>query len=240
MPSQHEFTLHFAPNTCARVPLIALHQIGCPYNLEVVAFMNGDHRSPDYLALNPKGKVPTLVIDGRPLTENVAILSWLAEEYPDANLLPETGNSFDRSLALADLAFCASTLHPIVTRLRIPQFFCDSEQGGRRVFEMASDAMRLPFSMIDERLGQSTWWYGDRWSIVDAYLNWIWFRVSGTSFDVSAFAHLARHDEAMQKLLAVANAIEVNDRAARDLAARGLAVQFSGSGAISQATWYRS
>src|SRR5258708_21237858 len=78
------FTLHFAPDTCARVPLIALEEIGCPYRIEIVAFAKGQHRSPDYLALNPQGKVPTLIVDGRPLSENVPILSWLARAFPEA------------------------------------------------------------------------------------------------------------------------------------------------------------
>jgi len=62
-------TLYFAPDSCARVPLIALEEIGAPYRIEVVAFMSGQHRSAEYLALNPKGKVPTLVVDGEPLSE---------------------------------------------------------------------------------------------------------------------------------------------------------------------------
>lgn len=64
-----KITLHFAPNTCARVPLVALEEIGIPFSVEVIAFMKGQHRSPEYLELNPSGKVPTLIVDGRPLTE---------------------------------------------------------------------------------------------------------------------------------------------------------------------------
>jgi glutathione S-transferase len=85
-----DITLYFAPNTCARVPMTALEEIGIPFKTELVAFMRGDHRSPGYLALNPKGKVPALTVDGRVLTENVAILVWLATTFPDATLLPMT------------------------------------------------------------------------------------------------------------------------------------------------------
>jgi glutathione S-transferase len=227
--------LYFAPGTCARVPLIALEEIGCPYALEVVAFMKGQHRSPEYLALNRSGKVPTLSIDGKPLTENVAILSWLADRFPEANLLPRA-NGLDRFEQLSDLAYCASGLHPIVTRLRIPHFFCDLPEARDSVFDMAESAMKLHFATIDERLKRSTWWYGEHWSIVDAYINWVWFRVTGTAFDAAPFTNYARHNQDMQQRPAVSRMLERNDEIAAGLAAQGLAVSFSGAGAVKPAS----
>ena len=221
-----KLTLYFAPDSCARVPLIALEEIGRPYSLEVVAFMKGQHKSPEYLALNPKGKVPMLVVDGVPLTENVAILTWLAERFPEAGLLPESEDGFARAGVLSDLAYCASGLHPIVTRLRIPQFFCDTPDGSRRVFEMAEVAMRPNFVLIDRRLAGNRWWYGDRWSIVDAYINWVWFRVTGTQFDGSAYPNLGRHDADMKQRPAVKRALAISRDVAEGLAAQGLAVKF--------------
>jgi glutathione S-transferase len=226
------FTLHFAPDTCARVPLIALEEIGCPYKIEIVAFAKGQHRSAEYLALNPKGKVPTLIVDGRPLTENVAILTWLAQTFPGAGLLPKITGDFEQAHILADLAFCASGLHPIVTRLRIPQFFCDTPEGQTRVFEMAEVAMRPNFAIVDQRLSKGEWWYGDRWSIVDAYINWIWFRVAGTSFDVSDFPNFRRHDASLKERPSVQRALAVNQEVADKLAALGLALKFTGPGAV--------
>ena len=229
-------TLYFAPDTCARVPLTALEEIGHPYSLEVVAFMKGQHRSPEYLALNPKGKVPSLVVDGEVLTENVAILSWLSARFPDANLLPAVEDSFAKAHQLSDLAFCASGLHPLVTRLRIPQFFCDTPEGSTRVFEMAEAAIRPNFAFIDKRLASNHWWYGERWSIVDAYINWVWFRVTGTAFDGSVYSHLARHDAEQRQRPAVARAISISADVSQQLAAQGLAVKFTGAGAVTVPT----
>jgi len=225
-------TLYFAPDSCARVPLIALEEIGRHYNLEVVAFMKGQHRSPEYLALNPKGKVPTLVVNGEALTENVAILTWLSVRFPDAHLLPEVENSFAKAHQIEDLAFCASGLHPLVTRLRIPQFFCDTPEGATRVFEMAEVAMRPNFALIDQRLAGKQWWYGERWSIMDAYINRVWFRVIGTQFDGSAYRNLARHDTDQKLRPAVARALSISKEVSDGLAAQGLAVKFSGVGAV--------
>jgi glutathione S-transferase len=228
-----DMTLYFAPDTCARVALIALEEIGHPYKLEVVAFMAGQHRSADYLAINPKGKVPTLVVDGGALTENVAILHWLSERFPEAQLLPKSNGSWERAQQVSDLAYCAAGLHPIVTRLRIPQFFCDTAQGIGRVFAMADMAMRPNFALIDRRLANNRWWYGDHWSIMDAYINWVWFRVTGTEFDANEYANFARHNQDMMQRPAVVRALSGSSQVAEGLAAQGLAVRFSGPGAVS-------
>jgi glutathione S-transferase len=226
-----KMTLFFAPDSCSRVPLIALEEIGDPYSLEIVAFMKGQHKSPEYLALNPKAKVPTLVVDGEPLTENVAILVWLAERFPQAGLLPECHDGFARARLISDLAYCASGLHPIVTRLRIPHYFCDTAEGSRRAFEMAEVAMRPNFALIDRRLADNRWWYGDRWSIVDAYVNWIWFRVTGTQFDGAAYSNMHRHDAQMKERPAVQRTLAISADIAADLAAQGLGVKFMAPGA---------
>jgi glutathione S-transferase len=76
--------------------------------------------------------------------------------------------------------------------LRIPQYFCDIPGGELRVFEMADLAMRPNFAFIDRRLAEREWWYGDCWSVMDAYINWVWFRVTGAGFDGSEYPHFAR------------------------------------------------
>jgi len=213
-----DLRLHFAPDTCGRVALIALEEIGQPYEIDVVAFMRGDNRSTASLEINPGGKVPTLIVDGRPLTENVAILSYLTERFPEGRLLPPA-DAFGRVLQLADLAFCASGLHPLVTRIRIPQYFCDQPEGCRRVFEMAEAAMTINLGIVERRLANDSWWYGKHWSIVEAYISWVWFRVTGTAFDASGFPNLACHDRKIRERPSVRRALCRNDDVADLLAA---------------------
>lgn len=122
-----DITLYVAPGSCARVSAIALEETRVPYKTKLVRFMKGEHKSPDYRAINPKGKIPALVIDGQSLTENVAIISYLNVRYPASRLLPPTTSAYDAATQLADLCFCATTLHPIVTRLRIPTMFASPE-----------------------------------------------------------------------------------------------------------------
>jgi len=81
-------TLYFAPGSSSFAVHIALHEIGVPFEGKPMSFKKDDLRSPGYLALNPEGKAPTLVIDGRLLTEVAAILYYLARRFPDAGLLP--------------------------------------------------------------------------------------------------------------------------------------------------------
>ncbi len=218
--------LYFAPGACSRVPLIALEEIGEPFDTRLVVFMKGEHRSPDYLALNPAGKVPTLLIDGQPLTQNVAILSFLARSFPGAGLLPFTGDSVGDARLMSQLSFFSADLHPIVTRIRLPQFFCDVAGGPERVREMADKAMEMQLGPLDARLGKQPWLLGAEWSVLDAYLYWVWFRITGAGFPGEKFPNIAAHAQRMEDRPAVKRALAREAQAESDLEAKGLAVKF--------------
>ena len=132
-----DIQLYMAPGTCARVSAIALEEAGLEFKTQLIRFMKGEHKSPDYKKINPKGKVPSLVIDGEVLTENVAIITYLNPRFPEAKLMPEASDLFARTKQLADLSFCSSMLHPIVTRIRMPQFFAN-EDAAKHVWEKAA------------------------------------------------------------------------------------------------------
>ena len=217
--------LYLSPGSCARVPLIALEQIGRPFETQVVAFMKGEHRSPEYLSLNPAGKVPTLVVDGRAITQNLAIQVFLARIFPDAQLLPLTGDAFDDAAILAQLAWFSGDLHPLVTRIRLPQFACDTTP--ERVKELACAAMAMQLAPLEQRLAAQSWLLGETWSTLDAYLYWVWFRVTGAGFDASPFPAIAAHTARMDERPAVQRALAREAEAEADLAARGLAVSFA-------------
>src|SRR3954453_4340279 len=104
-------TLYFAPGASSMAVHIALHEIGVAFESKPMSFKRNDMRSPNYLALNPEGKVPTLLVDGRPLTEVAAILFYLARRFPDAELLPHDDIEAEAQ-ALSWMSFIASTLHP--------------------------------------------------------------------------------------------------------------------------------
>src|SRR3954452_24762952 len=104
-------TLYLAPGSSSMAVHIALHEIGVPFETRPMSFRNKDMRAAEFLTLNPEGKVPVLVVDGRPLTEVAAILFYLAKRFPEAELLPRDDLAADAQ-ALSWMSFIASTLHP--------------------------------------------------------------------------------------------------------------------------------
>ena len=202
-----QFKLFVAPGSCARVPTIALEEIGVPFETELVRTAAGQQKSPDYLKVNPKGKVPVLVVDDEVLTENVAILSWLAGTYPEAGLLPETGRSLDASRQIADLAFFAGTVHPMVTRVAMPmKFIEDAERSFELVRPKGMADITATLRMIEDRL--DPWWYGAEWSILDGYLFWVWRRLTGVGYPPDDFPKLERHAALSRARPAVARTME--------------------------------
>lgn len=103
-------TLYFAPGASSMAPHIALHEIGIPFTPRPLSFARNETRQPAFLAINPEGKIPTLLIGTQILTEVAAILFYLARTHPSANLLPTTPEA--EAQALSWMSFLASTIHP--------------------------------------------------------------------------------------------------------------------------------
>lgn len=203
-----DLKLFVAPGSCARVPTIALEEIGVAFDTELVRTAAGQQKTPEYLAINPKGKVPVLVIDGVPLSENVAILSWLNRTFPDAGLLPATTDTFEAAQQISDLAFFSGTVHPHVTRVAMPmKFIADAELSFDIVRAQGIADINPVMAMINERLSDRAWWYGETWSIVDAYLFWTWWRIGVIGYPQEAFPHLIDHAARIQQRPSVARAM---------------------------------
>jgi glutathione S-transferase len=83
-----EIALYYAPITCALAPYITLTEAGAKFEVRPLNFRKGQHTSPEYLKINPKHKVPLLIVDGKVLSESVAIQIWIARTFPQTKLLP--------------------------------------------------------------------------------------------------------------------------------------------------------
>ena len=105
-------TLYYSPGSSSMATHIALHEVGVPFELKLTALHRDENRAPGYLAVNPEGKVPTLIVDGRPLTEVAATLWYLARRYPEAGLLPQFGDMEAEARVISWMSFIASTIHP--------------------------------------------------------------------------------------------------------------------------------
>src|SRR6201997_728914 len=102
-------TLFFSPGSSSMAVHIALQEIGVDFERRLVSLAKYEQHRPEYLAVNPEAKVPTLLIDGRPLTEVAAILYYLAKRFPEAGLLPPGVEA--EAHAVSWMSFIASTLH---------------------------------------------------------------------------------------------------------------------------------
>lgn len=215
-----EIILYAAPGSCAFVPTIALEEIGVPFDYRLIRFARGEHKSPAFKQVNPAGKVPAFSIDGEVLTENVAILGYLNERFPEARLLPAASDAMKRARQTADLCYVSSTLHPMMTRLRMPMFFAGPENN-EAVVRMVTQALPEYLQVVEDRLGHQ-WWYGDQWSAVDAYLYWAFRRVEGGKFDLTPYPKYRDHAARMSKRPATQRAEAREAEAMKQLESEGL------------------
>lgn len=220
-----KFVLWFAPQTCARVTLTALEEIGEPFETRLIAFMAGEHRQPAFLSVNPSGKVPALETADGVIVQNGAILSYLADTFPEAALLPRPGDATGRARILADLFRCSSDLHPLVTRFVMAPMISTDADDAPRIRAKAAEGLVLQLSPLESRLSEQPWMLGQDWSILDAYLAWIWFRITGAGFDQADYPALQRHyAKASERPSAIA-ALRHEEKAQHELRARGLFFQ---------------
>ena len=200
-----QLEVFFSPGACSRVTLIALEEAGCIYTARPVVLSRGEHRQPGYLRLNPKGKVPFLLADGVPLSENVAILTALSRWFPSAALIP-VGNPMQELQALSVLAWFASGVHPYVTRLVLPQVISDEPAAAPRIKAMAAVGLGKQLDILETMLSDQEWVLG-QWSVADAYAFWVWTRLQGAPMDFSARSRLADHARRMQERPSVQRAL---------------------------------
>jgi len=190
-------TLYFAPGSSSMAVHIALHEIGVPFEARPMSFRRNDLHAPAYLKLNPEGKVPTLVVDGRQLTEVAAILFYLARRYPDAGLLPRDDLDAEAQ-AISWMSFIASTLHPARPR--------------------GLDYVRQVYAIADSRLGEG--WALGQYSIADIHLFRLYWRMFNSLKPARGeFPNLDAHYARMMGRPAVARTIEIESTIGYELPA---------------------
>jgi glutathione S-transferase len=147
-------TLYLSPGSSSMAVHIALHEIGVPFETKSLSFHAKEHRQPPFLAINPAGKVPTLLVDGAPLTEVAGCLLYLARRFPKAQLLPE--DPLAEAQAVSWMSFIASTLHPA------------RRMGVAHVAEV--------WTLADKKFGEHDWVLGT-YSIADIHLFRLYWRL---------------------------------------------------------------
>jgi len=177
--------LYYAPTACSIAPHIAIEEIGVPFEARRIDLGKGEQSSPEFLALSPLGRVPTMIINGEAVTEVPALLTYVASLNPAAGLTPPPG-----SLAYARcfewLGFLASSLHVAYAQFRRPQRFLPEESHSRdELVEQGRDNTIRFYREVERRL-IGGWAAGDAYSIADMnlfpFFTWAW----RLDFDVRA------------------------------------------------------
>jgi glutathione S-transferase len=166
-----DLTLYHLGAACSLAALLALEESGRDYRLASPFTPEGE-KGADFLAANPTGQVPCLLVDGRPLTETSAILLFLARRFPDRSLLPLTGEVFHDAGIEAELIFCSAGIQPWVRQIVMPRYFMDDPQQWNRVQQLGRLKLHERLSVINSRLPEGAWRYGE-WSVIDGYLFWL-------------------------------------------------------------------
>ncbi len=180
-------TFYFAPGSSSMAVHIALHETGAPFDARPLSFAKRENRTPGYLALNPEGKVPTLLIDGRPLTEVAAILFYLARTFPECRLLPDGAEG--EAQAVSWMSFAAATLHP-----------------ARR---KGLDHAIAVYQVADTRLVGREWVLG-RYSVADIHLFRLFWRLNASLHLPSGLLpNLAAHHDRMLGRPAVRSTLDI-------------------------------
>jgi glutathione S-transferase len=193
-----EFAFYFAPGSSSMAVHIALHEVAAPFEPRPMSFHKHDMRSSEFRAINPAGKVPTLIVDGRPLTEVAACLFYLAKRFPEAKLLP-TADIEAEAQAVSWMSFIASTLHPA------------RRQGPEHVIDV--------WRIAEAKLGHREWALGD-YSIVDIHLFRLFWRLLPSIKSASTtLPGLFRHYERMMIRPAVRRTIELESAIGYELPA---------------------
>ncbi len=164
--------LYFAPGACSFVPHAGLEAIkaatGQDFTPKLVKLHKGEHKTPEYLALNPNGQVPVLVVDGKPINQIVPLCEWLDRTFPKAGLLPT--EPWARTQALSQLAWMNNTAHPTFTHVFFPDRFAETEAAHGEVKRKAVAQFRGHLARVQEWIkGASPFWFGARPSFHDFY-----------------------------------------------------------------------
>ncbi len=200
-----EIQLYYAPTTCALAPYITLTEANADFEVLPLNFRKGQNKTAQYLKLNPKHKVPLLMVDGKALTENVAIHSWIARTFPEANLLP--ADPWQELKAIAMLSWCSSGIHPYLSRINAPPKVCDVPDTGDSVRRLAAEFLYEAFQIAEDQLAGREYFF-DHFTAPDAHFFWCFRRATQFELDLAGFTNCAAHFERMktrasvQKLLA--------------------------------------
>lgn len=190
--------LYYSPGACAMASHIALEEAAADYEIVKIDLRARQQKTPEYLAINPAGVTPALATDQGILTENAAILTFVAQTHPEAKLA-DMSSAFAFARMLAFNSFLGASLHPAVGRALFAKPPLESEAK-----EAALEAALVKYRLVEDHLFQGPWAMGEAYTVSDGYLSVFtrWGRQAGF-LDKERFPKLNDHLDRMQARPAV-------------------------------------
>ena len=201
------FTLYVAPGSCSLASHIALEQVGADFTAVRLDFAAGAQRSPEYLKLNPKGRVPALVTPRGVITENPAILTFIAQTFPEARLAP-LDDPFAFAQVQAFVSYLCSTVHPARSHRVRGARWADDPAAIAEMRRKSPEVVAACFDLIETEMMIGPWVMGEAYTICDPYLFTLSGWLAGDGLDINRWPKVAAHyarlsvDEAVIKVLA--------------------------------------
>ena len=193
----------WAPKTVAIASYIALEEAHADFEPVRLDVSEGDQKKPEYLAVNPKGRVPALVTDRGVLTETPAILGFIAQTHPDANLAP-FGDAFALAQVQAFNSYLCSTVHVNHAHKRRGSRWTDDAAAIEAMTKNVPKTMAESFDLIERQMFAGPWVMGGTYTIADPYLFTIAQWLEGDGVDLSQFPKVSDHTSRMAQRPAVA------------------------------------
>lgn len=200
--------LFYAAHTCALASHIALEEAGADYALTRISFASADQRKPEFLAINPKGRVPALVTDRGILTETPAMLAYIAQSYPKAKLAP-LDDAFAFAQAQAFNSYLCSTVHVAhAHRMRGYRWVeADDAHSIEAMKKKVPQSVYEGFALVEQHMLAGPWVLGDAYSICDAYLFTLAQWLESDGVDPARLPRIAEHRRRVGERPAVQRAV---------------------------------
>ena len=198
--------LYSISGTCSLAPHILLEYIGAPFEVKLLNRDTGENKENAYLAVNPKGRVPALVVDGTVILENVAIQLYFAERFTELSLAPI--NLFQRARWMAALTWMSNTVHLNFRQYRRPEYYTPDENARPGVSARGRQDFVHSMVELDDQLKDRRWLLGDEFSTADAYAHVFHLWGLGAKFPIRHLRNLHEHGRAMMAIPATRRAFE--------------------------------
>ena len=207
-------TLYYAPRTCALASHIALEESGAQYETVRLDFGENDQRKPEYLKINPKGRVPALATDKGIITETPAILAYIAQSFPDAKLAP-LHDPFAFARVQAFISYICSTVHVAHAHRMRAYRWADDPAAIEAMQKKVPQSVGAAYGLIEDGMLAGPWVMGETYSICDPYLFTVSQWLEGDGVDLSRLPKVIDHRRRMSERPAVRRAIADETGAAK-------------------------